>query len=629
MMVIDTTQHDIQEQTSIPYANYRVASSALAEIQAIDFYFALNVCQTLNTSNSDIFHLAIACHQALQNGHSCLPIDLVAGKRLWQSGEDYSDEEKPGFSFSDKTTLLAELNKYEALNTHNAMMVLDNEHLYLRRYYLFERQLEKAIKVKLSETSQTNVEATAAVVTELFPHDEHQGIDWQKVAVANALNKNFTVIAGGPGTGKTYTVTKLLAALVMLNHHQDDARLNIALTAPTGKAAQRLSESILAAIAGFKGMIDDDVLEQLPSKAQTIHRLLGVRANQVNFKHDQNNLLPVDVLLIDEASMIDLALMTRIFRALPEHAKVILLGDPDQLPSVASGSVLSDIAPRPHRGYSEKNSVFLSKVLHHDIGQLLAVDQNNVTDHLTILQHSRRFDGQGGIGVVAKHVIAGNATASWQRLEADASRQVSLESGENMTVLSKYIDTYYKPLLAMTDLSQAFAQLAKFRVLVAMRKGELGVENLNHIVVQRFIEQQLIDTNQGYKKMPLYHGMPIMITENHHKLGLYNGDIGLIWQENDQLVAVFEQVDGYKTLIPSRLPSFELVYAMTIHKTQGSEFNHVLMALPDNSQNKLLTRELLYTGITRAKQQLSVIGEYAVWKQGVEAQVIRHSQLNL
>ncbi|QOL24945.1 exodeoxyribonuclease V subunit alpha [Thalassotalea sp. LPB0316] len=619
------------DAVAMPYSSFQQASNMLADLQPIDYFFAEHVCQTLATTNALVFHLAIATHQSLQQGHSCLPLSVVAERTMWQIKDSEAlENEKAGFSFGSLAELTSVLGQFPELLEHTAMLVLDNQHLYLRRYYLFEQQLRQYLTAKLNNHNNISTEQIKSVVNQLFTESAEQAIDWQKVAVANALNKDFVVIAGGPGTGKTYTVTKLLAALIMLHQQTEaNARLNIALTAPTGKAAQRLSESILAAIKGFTGQIDQAVLDEIPSQAQTIHRLLGVRPNSVNFKYHQDNLLPIDVLLVDEASMIDLALMTRIFRALPNHTKVILLGDADQLPSVASGSVLADIAPRPHRGFSPQNSAFLSTVLAQDVTSLTAKDPSRTSDHLTILQHSRRFDGQGGIGVVAKHVINGEAKASWQRLVDDQSGQVGLITQANMSWLDQHIQQYYQPLLTMTDISQAFAQLSQFRILVAMRKGQLGVENINELVVKHLVEQQLIDAGQAYKKSPLYHGMPIMITENHHKLGLYNGDIGLIWQQGEQLVAIFEQVDGFKTVIPSRLPSYELVYAMTIHKTQGSEFTHVLMALPENTNNKLLTRELLYTGITRAKKQLSIVGDFDVWQQGVQAKVVRYSQLTL
>ncbi|GLX82213.1 exodeoxyribonuclease V subunit alpha [Thalassotalea eurytherma] len=615
------------------YQSFSQANERLANLQPIDYYFAEHVCQVLGTHNALVFHLAIACHQHLQNGHTCLPINEVANTYLGQAFDEHEQSiSHQGYLIPQPHVIDETLARFPELSSGESLMVLHNQHLYLRRYYLFEQQLSQALSDKRAIVQGEDQNLIKQVIGQLFQenHTDTETIDWQKIAVANALNKNFVVIAGGPGTGKTYTVTKLLAALIMLHQKQSSAeRLNIALSAPTGKAAQRLSESIVDAIDGFKGNIDLDVLSDIPTDAQTIHRLLGVRNNDVNFKHNQDNLLPVDVLLVDEASMIDLALMTRIFRALPAHAKVILLGDADQLPSVASGSVLADIAPRPHQGYTQQNTKFLTHVLDQNLSGLCAKDQTNTSDHLTILQHSRRFDGQGGIGVVAKRVIEGDAKAAWQRLENDPSNQVSLMRSSTDNWLTSMAEKYYRPLLTESDIEVAFKQLAMFRILVAMRKGDFGVERLNQRIIEYFINAQFIDGSQAFKKQPMYHGMPIMITENHHKMGLYNGDIGLVWQQNGQLVVLFEQSQGYKSVIPSRLPSFEVVYAMTIHKTQGSEFNHVLMALPDANQHKLLTRELLYTGITRAKKQLSIVSSMETWQQGVKAQVVRHSQLVL
>jgi exodeoxyribonuclease V alpha subunit len=712
------------------YNHFNQAKSVIHGIEAIDYFFAKEmVSALLNKRAHDITavpfdpianltHLFLALSASLRAGHSCLPLTEVADQHWGKAysrqaaqntvaevagGEENADgvvnsQEHTiqlshiGFVFAPLTQLQTLLTELYISAIDNQLLVFNDNKLYLRRYFQFENDLGDAINARLVQPCQFENEAVAQCISALFPentddqaNDGSPELDWQKIAVANAINKNFSVIAGGPGTGKTYTVTKLLAALVMLNKSGQQKRgLNIALVAPTGKAAQRLSESIVDAVAGFKSFIDANVLAEIPTQAQTIHRLLGVLPNSPNFKHQEDNLLSYDIVLIDEVSMVDLPLMTRIFRALKPQAKVILLGDADQLPSVAAGSVLADIAPRPHGGYSAENNAYLAEVCQLNNTQLTdfftgsQCHENAYCDYLTFLVKSRRFDGQGGIGLLAASVIKGDTKTSWGLLTssvtdnnlADTSQlkseplvpaQLSLAQGELSQWLAPLVKQYYQPIASCKDVKGAFALLSQFRVLCATRQGDYGVEHLNDL-----IKSYLGKNNSPYQQSQqvLYHGQPIMINENDYRLGLYNGDIGIIWQVIDQagnthLMACFEDntaiplnsegdannalVDdafhGIRQILPSRLPKFESVYAMTIHKTQGSEFAHVAMVISatqgtqEGSKqargSKLLSRELLYTGITRAKKQLTIAANQSVWQQGVKAKVQRHSGLRL
>jgi len=659
------------------YKSFFQAQQQLADIEAIDYFFAKEMLTVLSKSTElsaeqekILIHVFFALSVSLRAGHTCLPLTELAQQHWAVAFDELGKCSCQGFVFPDNECLFNVLTALDLSANTQQPIVFENNRVYMRRYYQFEQTLVQAFKARMSQRLPTSLENISSVLQQLFPPPENelaQEFDWQKIAVANAMNKNFTVIAGGPGTGKTYTVTKLLAALVMLNNKSDANKqaLEIALVAPTGKAAQRLSESIINAITGFKTLINDNVLAAIPSEAKTIHRLLGVIPNSPNFRHNQNNLLSCDVLLIDEVSMVDLPMMTRIFRALKSTAKVILLGDADQLPSVAVGSVLADIAPRPHSGYSPSNANYLAQACQLDV-QLLnhtlnlnvlnpnAVSYNEVnqtasySDHLSFLVTSRRFDGEGEIGRLAAYVIKGDNTQSWQLLN-DANKsnkaQLSLVEGDLHTWLSPLIKEYYQGISKCSTLDEAFALLAKFRILCVTRQGEFGVDTMNQWVK----EQLVVNTAQPWgKSQQNYHGMPIMISENDYRLGLFNGDVGLLWQVNrnasshsnsGNLMAFFEQpkAEGgeiqYKTLLPSRLPKYDSVYAMTIHKTQGSEFAHVAMVLPKlllkQSNNLLLSRELLYTGITRAKTQLTIASNKQTWQQGVTNVVKRYSGLNI
>jgi len=652
------------------YLNFNHAQQQLANIEAIDYFFAREMIMALTTRKEllveheeILFHLFTALSISLREGHTCLPITELSRVHWATAFDEQGQSSHQGYVFPDIKVLSRLLADIDIGSNAQQPIVFDDHNLYMRRYYQFEYELVAGINERLLSKNSISIEKVSSVVNQLFPENQEtqtnqQVPDWQKIAVANAINKNFSVIAGGPGTGKTYTVTKLLAALLMLhseNHiDNDEQALHIALVAPTGKAAQRLSESIIQAIAGFKGLIDDKILSLMPTQAKTIHRLLGVIPNSPNFRHNQKNLLTCDVLLIDEVSMVDLPMMARIFRALKADTKVILLGDADQLPSVAVGSVLADIALRPHCGYSIENIDYLTQVCQLEPTLLKnSFEQTNPTadthhDHLSFLIKSRRFDGEGGIGKLATYVIKGDSTQSWKLLESSTNRKLSSDKTvqNQLTLVDNnlsdwllpLVKKYYQGISQCRDISQAFSLLAKFRVLCVTRQGEFGVDALN-----QWIKEQLVQS--FHASFDNYHGMPIMISENDYRLGLFNGDIGLVWRTDDgHLMAFFEstqqineqeQTDNqiknmsYKILHPSRLPKYDAVYAMTIHKTQGSEFEHVAIVLPKQTEHQLLSRELLYTGITRAKNRLTISSNSQTWQFGVKTAIKRFSGLTL
>lgn len=694
---VDTgINHTAMNKTQV-YSSFSHAAKTLAGLVAVDYFFAKEIIQCLpltslssastSSNQQQCFHLLVALSASLRDGHSCLPLDAVANKRLFvdlvrqqisQVPFGLAEQEQPainnGFLFESTTVLTALLEQLSLGEGAQQPIVFNNGRLYLRRYYQFEQELKQAVAARrtikpMSEPqAQEQVSLIKDIIAKLFPDSVNsdsnasitEDIDWQALAVANAINKDFAIIAGGPGTGKTYTVTKLLAALMMLslNTKGDEPTPRISLVAPTGKAAQRLSESIINAVQGFRGSIDDDVLDLIPENAQTLHRLLGVIPEQVNFRHHQDNLLAVDILLIDEVSMVDLPMMTRIFRALPAHTKVILLGDADQLPSVAVGSVLADFAPRPHPGFSAINHQYLTQVTGFESLAKQADDTElteqsagknseqclkhySVADCVTFLMKSRRFDGKGGIGRIANYVINGQYRESWQLLKESSEvtsnaidseqKQLTLLNGSVEAWLAPLVSQYYQPLSECKNIADAFDLLAKFRILSSTRKGPQGVENLNALVIEILRNKKAIPYKNFAASSDLYPTQPIMISENDYRLGVYNGDIGLLWRNSQgHLMAVFENASGeYDWIMPSRLPKFETVYAMTIHKTQGSEFDHVAMVLPEQKDNKLLSRELLYTGITRAKSKLSIASAEGIWQSGVSQQVIRYSGLAL
>ncbi len=440
-----------------------------------------------------------------------------------------------------------------------------------------------------------------------------------------ALLNRLTVISGGPGTGKTTTVTKLLALLVEAARPRGP---RIVLAAPTGKAAARLSDAIKSARQRLE--CSDEVREAIAAEASTIHRLLGVIPGRTGFRHDARNPLHLDVLVVDEASMVDVPLMARLLAALPPHARLILLGDKDQLASVEAGSVLGDICNRGEApGFSPERRGQLEA-----LGLPLDAGEGNNTlppmaDSLVVLTRSYRFGAASGIGNLARAVNRGDG-AEGQRICADAAYPDATWLEVRATDLAAHIgeralEAYTPYLQLQDDPAAALEAFNRFRLLCALREGPFGVAQVNRAVEQALQQRGHIRPSETF-----YAGRPIMITRNDHALRLYNGDIGLILPDPEsggRLRAFFPTSDGsLRRLLLSRLPAHETVYAMTIHKSQGSEFDHCVVILPD-TDIPILTRELIYTGITRARERVELWGRADLFAGATRRRIERSSGL--
>ena len=445
----------------------------------------------------------------------------------------------------------------------------------------------------------------------------------QKLAAATAAARPFAVISGGPGTGKTTTVAKLLAILVETGLQAGKAPA-IRLVAPTGKAAARLTESIGSALQALD--LPPEWVEAIPTEAGTLHRLLGVIPGRSQFRHHGGNPLHLDLLVVDEASMVDLPMMARLLDALPSHARLILLGDKDQLASVEAGAVLGDICSFIQQGISPAQAAWLSRQTGYRLQGTPA--GATVRDSLCLLSKSWRFDQHSGIGQLARACNSGDATAV-EAVWAMGFTDISLHpwAGEAYDALIAQgvagYGSYLKAARAGEDASAVFKAFNGFQILCALRDGPFGVQGLNERLELALSRAGLIARDGDW-----YAGRPVMVVRNDHGVGLYNGDMGLcLPDETGRLKVWFEQPDGtLRALLPSRLPPHETVYAMTIHKSQGSEFAHTVLVLPDSS-SPLLTRELVYTGITRAKARLDLYGDRALLAQAVRKKTERYSGL--
>ena len=597
---------------------------------------------------------ALASHQ-LGRGHASL--DLAAA--LADAGEVLALPPDDGAEDAAPVDLLGAITlaQWQAAMRHpllvgegagNTPLVLEGTRLYLRRYWQHERTVRESLQQRLQHPPMLDP-AQEALLREaldtLFAGADRgaEPVDWQKVACALAARSLFSIVTGGPGTGKTTTVVKLLAVLQRLAL-ADGKQLRIRLAAPTGKAAARLSGSIATAVAALRktrdpvrhsrgggnpGLPSPD----LPTEVTTVHRLLGTLPNTRRFRHDARNPLPLDVLVLDEASMVDLEMMAAVLLALPSAAKVILLGDKDQLASVEAGAVLGELGARADEGhYLPATRDWLQRMTGDTLPEAMIDSDGRLLDQSIVkLRHSHRFDAASGIGRLAQAVNAGDmsvvhrirvegspdlAFAAWHDDPA-ALRDLVLAPTQSYRHYLEVLNQHRPPgdsAPAQFDAwaREVLAAWSEFQLLCAVRRGPAGVEPLNARIAALLHAEGLTSAPQGWTL-----GRPVMVTRNDYGLGLMNGDVGVtlalppstgeITPEAWSLrVAFADNQCGIHWVLPSRLQSVETAYAMTVHKAQGSEFVHAALVLPSR-MSRVLTRELLYTGITRARRKFTLV----------------------
>ena len=498
--------------------------------------------------------------KALAEGHSCLPINsedelFLAGSPLVTNGGE-------------------------------SPLVIYKHRLFLHRYFHYETRLAEQIR---HMATITLAKGLAAPALDAYFDAPGATTDWQKEAAKVALGRALTIICGGPGTGKTTTVVKILALLQQTA--VGPGSLSVALAAPTGKAAMRLSEAIGKSLSNLQ--LPETVQTALPSTVSTLHRLLGVRRGSPQFRHNRDNPLAFDVVVVDEASMVDLAMMSKLVDAIKPGARLILLGDKDQLASVESGAVLGDFI-------------------------------KSLPDNTVELQTTYRFEA--GIKGLAEAINGADSAAAWSILTDAKTANVTLLAAD----LIGFIYTSYAPFMALAnhpgvpDIAAIFTLFNRFRVLCALHHGNRGVDSIN-----RRVERALLQHGYPCRPESWYPGRPILITRNDYTLDLYNGDIGICLAnpENGELQVWFERTGGgWRSYPPSRLPDCQTVFAMTIHKSQGSEFAEVVVVLPEED-NRILSRELVYTAVTRAKKIVRLVAEKDILRVALARNIERSSGL--
>lgn len=475
----------------------------------------------------------------------------------------------------------------------------DSGRFYLSRYWRHEDCSARLLRERAALTrAPADPGQLAAGLATLFPDDPD---DRQRQAALLAQFKPLTLVSGGPGTGKTTTVVKLLA---LQQQQAGDAPLRILLAAPTGKAAQRLVESIRA--TKQKLSLPAGLLAGIPEEARTLHRLLGAEGDTGRYRHHAGNPLQCDLLLVDEASMIDLAMMHAVLEALPSSARLVLLGDRDQLASVEAGSVFGDLCA------GEGCSADLARRLApYRVNLQVAPRAQGLSDCRIELVRSYRFAADSGIGALARASRGGDADAFLGSLAAGGDVARLPSAGLRDALQSGF--AAYRSAARSGDPATAFAAFLGFRVLCAHRQGPAGVEGLNAM---------LEPAGGGW-----YVGRPVIVRANDYALRLFNGDIGLCLPTADGLRIFFESAPGhYRALAPGRLPVHEPAWAMTVHQSQGSEFDEVLLVLPD-AVTPVLNRPLVYTAVTRARSRFALCGSDEVLRAALAALPRRESGL--
>ncbi len=562
----------------------------------------------------------------LAEGHICVPVDDGS---IYHSGHP--------FDIKPDVNSLRACTRYVSTDPEIVRpFILYKDKLYLHRYFTYETQIVEQLRKRM-ENSRSKREAYMDELIRIKPLVESlvatlpdkdlqpdQKPDWQLISVINTLLNDFSIITGGPGTGKTTTLAKLLRLL-----YTATPGCRVALAAPTGKASMRMLESLRERTKDYP----DDITKEISNlKPYTLHRLLGYKRNSIYFKHNGEQPLPFDWVIVDEASMIDVPMFAKLLAACKPETRLLLLGDKDQLASVEAGSLLGDlcISAGALNHYTKADITWMNDFIPveerkiPDLFSTTAVPA--LANCITELRYSHRFNQQGEIGQLSLAVIRGDSAAANDVLAAGPADKVCLTDHTDEKSFAAFVEEY-AAFMQETDIAAALAQFNKLRVLVTVREGSSGLYAMNRKIEQLLHAAfpQLVRPDNGF-----YHNRPVIVTRNNYELNLFNGDIGIVRKDpaTNKVYVWFDAAEkggSPRPFNPVHLTDCETVFAMTIHKSQGSEFDRVLVVLPDNVDNPLLTRELLYTGITRAKNAVMVRGTEAGLAAGISRQVERIS----
>lgn len=590
----------------------------------LDLHFARFLEELEGRSAPELRLAAALASRAVSGGHVCLDLAEEDSGEGWD-GQPVWDPEVPAPEFEAWCRALRETTSVGPPGAFTPLILDSAGRLYLRRYWAYEDRLAGYLRERAAVFLPIAApDRLREALDRFFPGAGEGGEpDWQRVAAVTAVCRRLCVISGGPGTGKTTTVVKILA---LLAGQDPDRPPRMALAAPTGKAASRLKESVRSA---RDGLVVGTGVEAVPEDVSTLHRLLGAVPGRSRFRRHRGNPLPHDVVVVDEASMVDLPLMAKLVDALRPEARLILLGDRDQLASVEAGAVLGDLCGGKGVERFSDRMVSLVGGLAGDRLDRWAGAPEGLADSVVLLRRSYRFGPASGIGRASRLVKDGDGAGALAVLRDPEATDVGWadipQAGRLPAALSAAVVEGYRRVVTTEEPAAAHAAFGRFQILCALRGSAYGVEAVNRLAETILAGEGLIEPRGRW-----YAGRPVMVTQNDAHLGLFNGDVGITLADVDaggRLMVFFPAPDGtMRRIAPTRVPVHETCYAMTVHKSQGSEFDAVLLLLGSNPA-RVLTRELLYTGLTRARSRVDVWGTSALFEGAVSHRSRRSSGL--
>lgn len=589
-------------------------------ITDIDFHFARLITRLDGRERPEVAYAAMLVSTLTAQGHACASLEAHAGRPLLDAPEA-----------PVVPVLEAWLDALRSSPTvgvpgdYRPLILEGGTRLYLYRYWRYQQTIADALSERAKdEAAGVNLETLRQGIDRLYPREGALDTSGQRVAAAVAVLRRLCVVSGSPGSGKTSAVLGLLCLLV--DQTSVGLPLRIGLAAPTGKAAARLQEAMRAAKERLP--ITPEIAGRLPDEIATLHRLLGARTDLERFRYHRAHPLPLDVVVVDEASMIDLALMAKLLEALPRPARLILLGDEEQLVSVGPGAVFGDICSGP-KGYSQDFAERISAMTAVAVPRVPAGPP--LRDSLVRLEHSVRFHADSGIGRLARTVAAGRAEEALSILRAGAAGIEWREARDPRAMILQQAQAivdgydYLRLVREGAEPERVHSAFNEFRILCPQRAGPAGVEAVQTAIVEVLGTARLIEARKTW-----YLGRPVMVIRNHYGLKLFNGEIGIVQRDprggRELKVCFISEQGSSRTFSPESLPGHETVFAMTVHKSQGSEFGRVVLILPE-LDSPLLTRELIYTAITRARKGLAIWSTERAFMQAIERTLQRSSGL--
>ena len=518
--------------------------------------------------------VALTCRN-VRNGHACLPVDVRAETLFpGETGIELALPDPESWTEALTTSGL----------TTDGPLVLDSGNLYLRRYWELERDIAQGLAARATPLERGRSEGLEERLARLFPDGPDSP---QAEAAKRARTHRVSLLCGGPGTGKTTTVAAVIALLVEEAGARGEPTPKTLLLAPTGKAAARLGE----AVRGAKARIEapDAVLDAIPTEASTIQSALGMRPDGLRFRRDRDRPLEAEIVVVDEASMVDLAVMRQLLEATPPDARLIIVGDPDQLTSVEAGSVLQDL--------------------------VTATEETWWKDRVTTLRKTHRYDATQPLGRLIASVREGKGAEARELLSSNQSDDLQWLPFEELSDELDGAARRWARATSIDDPVEHFARRGEYVVLTPFRKGPTGTRRLG-----LSIEERLAAAGSTVA------ASPILIEENSHELGLLNGDLAFLRPGTTPTAAIPTEGSGPRTIAEARLPRYSSAYALSIHKSQGSEFDEVLIVLPEEDAS-LLTRELMYTAVSRARRRVRIVGPLDVMLAAIARRARRDSGL--